>query len=319
MSDFLVQIVAGVISAVVGALLPVLIQHSRLRAQTDSLGGVARATARSGRGGVAITATGDVAGDIHVHQDIRRTLVIERVREVNRRVEASGESGNASDRAWGLGLLAALLIGVFATQFNIVFYFAIGAIVGIVITAILGAQRAGRLKLWDSKDAVILTEVVLAIGVTIWTWITVHRSTNGAVTLKSLRSRAHADAALVPIEPDGIAHWLGVVLNPIVAFYKLAVAEGQLPFVVSLAFAALVSFLLLALAWSRLNDWYSFLGFWDGKGGERAGKRAARHIDLKGSDIWAVLLVSAVAIFFASGMFVRVWETCFSEAVVPLS
>lgn len=318
MSDVWIQLGVGIISAVVGALLPLLIQWTRRGESSPPIRQTA--TARSRAGGVAIATTGPVNGDINVDIDNSRRIAIKNVHNSYHQTPGAGKPGLSNDEMLGFGLLALLGIGLFATQFNIVFWFAVGAVVGLLATAVLGAQRAWRLYLWDrQKDPVIVAEVTLAVGATIWAWVAVLTSTHNGATFESLRLRAQADAALMSLEPNGLAHWFGIVLNPIVSFYKIAATEDQLFFVATSTVGVVFSFLLLAFAWLRLNDWYSYMGFLFDKGGERAGKRATRYIQRTGSDIWGFIIGAGFAVFCASGLFLKVMESVFAGAVSPFN
>jgi len=317
MTDILTQLAVGIISAVIGAMIPLFIQRSRGQERSDTAPQVAKA--RSGPGGVAIATTGPIEGDLRVEVDNRRKFVINNIQERYEQPQGSGSPGMSGDEAWAIGLLGLLVIGLFVTQFNVVLFFAVGVVVGLLVTATLGAQRAWRLRLWDrKKDAMILTEVVLAVAATVWAWITVLTSVHHGTTFETLRLRSEAEAALMPIESGGIARWVGAVFNPIIAFYKLAIAENHFFFVATLTVAVAFSFLLLAFAWLRLNDWYSYMGFWFDKGGERAGKRATRYVELTGGDVVTFVVGAAFVIVFASGLLLRVIEQGFNAFAMPV-
>lgn len=320
MSDIWIQLGVGVISAIVGALLPLLIQWTRRDESSPPVRQTAVAKSRSG--GVAIATTGPVNGDINIDVDNSRRIAIKNVHNSHYQRQSAGKPGASNDEMWGFGILAFLGIGLFATQFNMVLWFAVGAVLGLLITAVLGAQRAWRLYLWDrEKDPVIVAEVVLAVGATIWAWVSVLASTHNGATFESLRLRAQADAALMSLEPSGIAHWVGIVLNPIVAFYKFAVVEDQFFFIGTLTVAVVFSFMLLALAWLRLNDWYSYMGFLfiDGStGSKRAGKRATRYIERASGDVWIFVIGAGSAVFCASGLLNQMMDAAFAGAKSPL-
>lgn len=320
MSDIWIQLGVGIISAVVGAMLPLLIRWVRRDEPSPPIRQTAVAKSRAG--GVAIATTGSVNGDINVDVDNSRRIAIKNVHNSYHQPQGAGKPGASNDEMWGFGLLAFLGIGLFATQFNVVLWFAIGAVIGLLATAVLGAQRAWRLYLWDrQKDPVIVAEVVLAVGATMWAWLAVLTSTHNGATFESLRLRSQTEAALMPLEPSGIAHWVGVVLNPIVAFYKIAVVEDQFFFIGTLTVAVVISFVLLALAWLRLNDWYSYMGFLfidAPEGNERAGKRATRYIQRTGSDVWVFVVMAGFAVFCASGLLLQLMETTFANAESPI-
>lgn len=318
MSEIWIQLGVGIISAVIGALIPLLIQWTRRDESPPPIRQTA--TARSKVGGVAIATTGPINGDINVDVDNSRRIAIKNVHNSYVQSQGTAKPGASNDEMWGFALLTVLGIGLFATQFNVVFWFAVGAVVGLLATAVLGAQRAWRLNLWDKqKDPVIVTEVTLAVGATIWAWVAVLASTHNGATFESLRARAQAEAALMPLEPSGIAHWIGVVLNPIVSFYKIAAAEDQLLFVATSTVGVVFSFLLLAFAWLRLNDWYSYMGFLFDKGGARAGKRATRYMQRTGSDVWVFIIGAGFAVLCAGGLFLEVMERVFAGAVSPFN
>lgn len=217
MSDVWIQLGVGIFSAVIGGLIPLLIQWTRRDASSPPVGQTAVAKSRAG--GVAIATTGPVNGDINVDVDNSRKIAIKNVHNSYVQPQGAGKVGTSNDEMWGFGLLVVLGIGLFATQFYVILWFAVGAVIGLLATAVLGARRAWRLHLWDrQKDPVIVAEVILAVVATVWVWIAVLSATHNRASFEDLRSRAQAEAALMPLETDGIAHWVGVVLNPIAAF-----------------------------------------------------------------------------------------------------
>jgi len=275
-------------------------------------------TAEAGAGGIAVATVDSPDTNTNITVDNRRKFVINNVHNAFPQSQGAGKPGTSNDEAWGFVLLGALAVGLFATHFDVVLWFAIGAVIGLFTTAALGARRARQLRLWDkSKDALIVFEVVLTVIVTVWAWVSVLTSTHKGSSLEALRVRVEAGAAAMPLQSGGFQRWLGTVLNPIVAFFKVSSAEGQLVFAISLTFAVFISFMLLCVAWLRLNDWYSYMGFFFKEGNERAGKRATRYIERRFSDVWGFVILAALAVFFASGLFPQLMDASFSGAISP--
>lgn len=315
MADMMTEIAAQSVAALVGAAvasIPPLIQLARRK----KTGPQAKVSGDSDRGSSTIVAGESIKGDVNVSIDNSR-LVISNMTHSAPQV-MNKEPTSASDGAeWGAFVAVAAAAALFASYYVVLSWFVLGLAVGVVVTAGGGAVRARRWRLWDRSSTIVAIEVVLALGAAVGAWVAIFTAEHGGATLESLRARISADVAATPSQP-GIGGWIAeIFIAPIVACVKITVPENQFIFVLSLFAAFLLSFGLLIIGWLRLYNWYTYMGFFFGKGSERAVKRALRHSELKASDlVWFFVLAGLVAAF-AGGLLVMLADMNAPPIIAP--
>jgi len=303
MSDVLSDITVQSISAFIGggavAVIPPLVQLvSKRRRSSDAAGTKAQATA--GPGAAAVAAGDSINGDVDVKIDNSRSIVIENIHESNPRATKTDAQG-WSDTEWLVVAAVVIAIGLFASYYVILGWFTIGISVGLLATAVSGAVRAGRWRLWDGKALLIGVEVVLSGIAAIWAWTAIFTSEHGGVSLEDIRGTVATEIAANPA-PEGIAGVVASILSPTLMLFKVSFANGHLLFVISLFVGFVFSLIMLLLSWSRVLDWYAYMGFLYGTGSERSARRASRHVQLKSADVFWFFFFAAVTVVFASGL-----------------
>ncbi|MCI1019672.1 hypothetical protein HWD99_13660 [Microbacterium sp. C5A9] len=315
MADMFTEITIQSVSAFIGggavAAIPPIVQLVRRRRRG------ARDAASAADGVVIFPGSSleDVEIDNSRHVDNRRYtdrsrhVVDNRSTVITNITESRGAAGTASgasstESTWLIVFGMLVAAALFANYYVVVSWFALGLGVGFGLTATLGVIRALRWKLWDRRAAIVLAESALAVTAVIWTWVAVFSSEHDGSTLETLRAQMAVDVAQTPITPGPLEWPQRHLLVPIGAFVNVAIGSGQMIFLISLFGAFVLSFMVMLFVWVRLYNWYVYLGFLFGVGSEGAAKRAARHTQLTVADLGVVLIMAAIAIFFASGMFV---------------
>ena len=149
----------------------------------------------------------------------------------------------------------------------------------------------------DSNLLAVLVLVVAAI----WAWTAIFTSEHGGVSLEDIRGTVATEIAANPA-PEGIAGVVASILSPTLMLFKVSFANGHLLFVISLFVGFVFSLIMLLLSWSRVLDWYAYMGFLYGTGSERSARRASRHVQLKSADVFWFFFFAAVTVVFASGL-----------------
>lgn len=306
MADIVADITVQSISAFIGggavAVVPSIVQLFRRRRAGARIA-PAEASGSADRGASAIVVGGDLEGDVGVSIDNSRSIVIHNMKESSPEgVPAADTSTNGTE--WLAVAVMVVAAGLFASYYMVLSWFTLGAALGGLFTAISGGIRAWRIRLWDRGSTIIVIDVILTAVAVVWTWVAIFTSEHRGTTLEGLRTRIADEAALAPTQSGPVGWFISFVVSPLAAFIKIGVAENQLLFIVSLFGAFLLSLALLLLTWSRLYDWYSYVGFLYGTGNERAVSRAVRHLDLRATDSVVVAILATIVIMFASGVFV---------------
>lgn len=308
MADIFTEITIQSVSAFIGggavAAIPPIVQLIRRRRGHDESGvddgGVPIFTGSSFEGAT-------IDNSRHVDNSDRRidnrSIVIKHIRESGGSKDAA-RGGVPDDSIWLIVIALIAAAALFANYYPIVSWFSLGVGVGFAVTAVLGVVRAVRSKLWGRGAAIVLIEAVLAIIAVVWTWVAVFSSEHKGATLETLRAQMAVEVARSPITPGPLEWVQRHILAPVGAFVEIAFSTGQMIFLISLFGAFVVSFMVMLLVWARLYDWYVYLGFLFGAGSRWAAKRAEQHRQLTVADLWMILLMVAIAIFFASGAFV---------------
>ncbi|MFJ2370758.1 hypothetical protein [Microbacterium sp. NPDC087665] len=315
MTDMMTEIAVQSISALVGAgvaSIPPLIQLARTKKTLPQAKGAGSAD----RGSSAVVAGESINGDVTVSIDNSRVVISNMTNSAPKVMTEKAPS--ASDGAeWGAFVAVAVAAALFASYYTVLSWFVLGVIAGVVVTSTVGAVRARRWRLWDRASAIVATEVILALAATVWAWIAIFTAEHAGASLESLRARIAADVAASPAQP-GVGGWLAeVFIAPVATFFKIAIAENQFIFVLSLFAAFLFSFALMLIGWSRLYNWYTYMGFFLGKGSERAVKRALRHSELKASDLMVFMILAGLTAAFASGLLVVLADHSFTHPPLP--
>ncbi|QIK62923.1 hypothetical protein G7068_06705 [Leucobacter viscericola] len=315
MADFLSDLTVGSLSAFIGGgavvLAPTLLKF--LRTQKE-LGKDKRKTAnaRSGKGGVAVAIQDSPNSDLDIHVDNSRQITIKNITHSNSQVGAN-TSKSSGDDPWLIGIAGLVAVGAFAVYFDYVFWFTLGAVLGLLVAGSLAVIRAHSLRLWTRKDFLIAIEVSIALTATIWTWISIFTASHRGVTLDELRTRAAEMPSEFPTA-SGLAGWASEFFSPVISFVKIAFDEDQLFFALTLTGACVLSSTLLVLAWVRLIDWYTFMGFRYGKGSERAAKKAWRYSQPKGANLIYFIIVGTFVILLASGTALHFVENSLAQS-----
>lgn len=308
MADMFTEITIQSVSAFIGggavaAIPPIvqLVRRRRRRPDADADGGGVPVFIGSSLEGVTIDNSRRV--DNSDHRVDNRSIVINHIRESGGMKDAA-RGGVPDDSIWLIVVALIAAAALFANYYPIVSWFSLGVGVGFAVTAVLGVVRAVRWKLWGRGAAIVLIEAVLAIIAVIWTWVAVFSSEHKGATLETLRAQMAVEVARSPITPGPLEWVQRHILAPVGAFVEIAFSTGQMIFLISLFGAFAVSLMVMLLVWARLYDWYVYLGFLFGAGSRWAAKRAEQHRQLTVADLWMILLMVAIAIFFASGVFV---------------
>lgn len=314
MADMFTEITIQSVSAFIGggavAAVPPIVQSVRKRRgrhESHADDGGVQIFPGSSLEGVTIDNSRRIDNSRHVdrsrHTVDNRSIVINNIRESGGQTDAA-RGGVSDDSMWLIVVALIAAAALFANYYPIVSWFSLGAGVGFAVTATLGVIRAMRWRLWGAGAAIVLIEAVLAVVAVVWTWVAVFSAEHRGATLESLRAQMALDVAATPVAPGPLEWVHRHLIAPIVSFVEVAVSTGQMIFLISLFGAFVVSFMVMLLVWARLYDWYVYLGFLFGTGSRWAAKRAEQHMQLTAADLWMVLLMVAVAIFFASGVFV---------------
>lgn len=308
MADMFTEITIQSVSAFIGggavaAIPPIvqLVRRRRRRPDADADGGGVPVFIGSSLEGVTIDNSRRV--DNSDHRVDNRSIVINHIRESGGMKDAA-RGGVPDDSIWLIVVALIAAAALFANYYPIVSWFSLGVGVGFAVTAVLGVVRAMRWKLWGRGAAIVLIEAVLAIIAVLWTWVALFSSEHKGATLETLRAQMAVEVARSPITPGPLEWVQRHILAPVGAFVEIAFSTGQMIFLISLFGAFAVSLMVMLLVWARLYDWYVYLGFLFGAGSRWAAKRAEQHRQLTVADLWMILLMVAIAIFFASGVFV---------------
>ncbi|MBQ3359124.1 MAG: hypothetical protein IJG47_09515 [Microbacterium sp.] len=312
MTDIATDITVQSISAFIGggavALVPALIQLSRRRAGERQ--GRTGESPTVGNGSVSVVVE-SMRGDSRIEIDNSRRIdnsrhVINNMTVSSPQIvaEKAPPASMSNEAMWGLIFAVAAAAALFASYYELLSWFVWGLGAGAVIAAAAAIARAWRWRLWDKASTFVVVEMFVAFIATIWGWSAIRGARHGGESLDGIRQRIAADVAGAPVQ-EGVGGWVAqTILTPVFAFFKIALAENQFVFALSLFAGFLFSLLLLLLVWARLYNWHTYMGFFFGKSSERAVKRAMRHHELKGGDVAVFVVFGGLTVLFCSGFFV---------------
>ncbi|QDZ15441.1 hypothetical protein [Humibacter ginsenosidimutans] len=295
--DFLIQVLAGIASTVLGTLLVTLILAKTSRAKWNPV----KVAATNGRGGTQVIVGDALGGDVSVGVDNSRQIIVKNIQSSRQSAPSVTKENEGTWQFWVAVVIAVVAASLFVIYERLVLWFVIGMAVGLAITLIAAVVRANRIHSWDRRSASVTAEVVLSLAAIVWSCVSVSTLRFAGETVAGLGRRVSEAAAADPGSTGANAVTKAVV-EPAKQLVVLGFANGQLTFAIMMMGAVVLSLLLAAAGCRSLYDWLAFMGFFFGtttKG--QVAKGAARFEARTAKSMLATMIVCALVFLLASG------------------
>lgn len=274
-----------------------------------------KVNARNGRGGTQVIVAEKVDGDVHVAIDNSREIVVQNIAASRlATAQAKQSQSQSNETIWLLVAAAILTAGLFVSYHQFLFWLNVGIVLGLLGTLALGVVRASRHRLWNLQAFAIVFEVGLSLVATVWAWVGVATVTWRGSTVGSISERVNQAAMANEPTPSTLGVIVDAVLDPAAQLVMITFQDQTLTMVLTLMAAVVLAALALVMSWASLFDWLAFMGFVFGHAdSKRLAKRAYRFEKRGWGRFWAHVIVCAMVIFFATGLFL-VYQDAFGPA-----
>jgi hypothetical protein len=194
--------------------------------------------------------------------------------------------------------------GLFLSYHPILLWLTVGITIGLLVTLVMAVLRAARFRLWDGAAILLIIEVVLSLTAAAVAWVGVATLSWHGTTIGQLSDRVNAATAANQPAPDLMSAIFDAVLDPAIQLIKLGFQDQTLLLALTLMGAVLLSSLMLIWSWLGLFDWMAYTGFVYGQTTKKwLVKRAIRFENRSWGGFWAHLVLCAIVVLFATGLF----------------
>lgn len=298
-TDILGKVISGLFGIAVAALVPWRTRRSRWKATTSksdpSRGGSGYSVQDGVNHGAQVVVEGENSGSIHIEQDHSRHLVIQNIDQSAPPHSSVSSSDGSNDQATAI-FICVLSLGLFIAFQDFVFWFSIGAALGLAVTLVAAATKAIRLKLWGWLEWGALVEALTSLAAVVIAWYGVFNNVwRGHHVTELVGIARRADPAAKHVPQSG-ASWIQMVTDFLDNVIRLA--KTDFPYGIFMVLLAVVAVagagLMLFRAWRTLLDWMAYSGFVEGVASSRLVLKAQRFASRKGGAVTTHILLAVL-------------------------
>jgi len=298
-ADILGRVISVLFGVVVAALVPWFTRKSKWKtgaAKSRSSGAGQGSSVQGGiNHGAQVLVEGENSGSIHIEQDHSRHVVIQNIDRSGPPRSSSSNPGGSNDQATIIAICV-LSLGLFIALQDLVFWFSIGAALGLAVTLIAAATKAIRLKLWGWLEWGALAEALISLAAVVIAWYGVFNNVWRGHHVTELVGIARRGAPAGQHGAQSGTPWIQMVTDFLDNVVRLA--KTDFPYGIGMVLLAVLAVMgagaMLFRAWRTLLDWMAYTGFAAGTASSRLVVKAQRFESRTASAVMAHILLAAL-------------------------